>query len=97
MSIGQVQLLACILLLGILPLLVVILLLGGVKKQGGVARSSVEAEFHGMSQRICELLWLKTLMRDLGFELEKPKSLYCDIRLLLRLLIILCNMIVRSI
>ena len=38
------------------------------KKQKVVARSSAEAEFRGMSHGVCELLWLKKLLRDLGFK-----------------------------
>lgn len=35
------------------------------KTQNVVARSSAEAEFISMAHGICELLWLKTLMKDL--------------------------------
>ena len=34
------------------------------KKQKVVARSSVEAEFRGMTQGICELLWIKSVLKD---------------------------------
>jgi len=36
------------------------------KKQLVVARSSVEAEFGAMVHGICELLWLKILLKELG-------------------------------
>ena len=42
-----------------------------------VARSSVEAEYRAMSHGVCELLWLRILMGELGFNLEKPVNLYC--------------------
>ncbi|CAN6689009.1 unnamed protein product [Malus baccata var. baccata] len=48
------------------------------KKQKMVARSSVEAEFRGMSHGVCELLWLKTLLRDLGFKPKGAMKLHCD-------------------
>ncbi|CAN6710150.1 unnamed protein product [Malus baccata var. baccata] len=41
-----------------------------------VARLSAEAEFRGMSHSVCELLWLKKLLRDLGF--KGAMKLHCD-------------------
>ena len=37
------------------------------KKQKVVTRSSAEAEYRGMAHRVCELLWIRTLLFDLGF------------------------------
>ncbi|CAL2255213.1 unnamed protein product [Prunus armeniaca] len=37
------------------------------KKQKVMSRSSAEAEYRGMAQGVCELLWLRRLWRDLGF------------------------------
>uniref|UniRef100_A0A2N9EWH5 Reverse transcriptase Ty1/copia-type domain-containing protein n=1 Tax=Fagus sylvatica TaxID=28930 RepID=A0A2N9EWH5_FAGSY len=48
------------------------------KKQNVVARSSAEAEYRAVSHGLCELLWLRILMGELGFNLEKPVNLYCD-------------------
>ncbi|KAL0404228.1 UNVERIFIED_CONTAM: Retrovirus-related Pol polyprotein from transposon RE1 [Sesamum radiatum] len=48
------------------------------KKQKVVARSSAEAEFRGMAQGICELLWIKRVLSDLRIEHAKPMNLYCD-------------------
>jgi hypothetical protein len=48
------------------------------KKQNVVARSSAEAEYRAMSHGVCELLWLRILIGELGFNLEKPVNLYCD-------------------
>ena len=48
------------------------------KKQNVVARSSAEVEYRAMSHGVCELLWLRILMGELGFNLEKPVNLYCD-------------------
>ena len=43
-----------------------------------VSRSSAEAEFRAMSQGICELLWIKILLRDLRLEPLDYMRLYCD-------------------
>ena len=37
------------------------------KKQNVVARSSAEAKFRGMTLGICEALWLRLLLMDLGY------------------------------
>ena len=47
------------------------------KKQNVVARSSAEAEFRGMALEICEALWLRLLLMDLGWPTQ-PIRLYCD-------------------
>ncbi|XP_024031819.1 uncharacterized protein LOC112094619 [Morus notabilis] len=48
------------------------------KKQNVVTRSSAEAEYRGMALRICEAMWLKFLLQDLGYSLKQPIQLYCD-------------------
>ncbi|XP_074370291.1 secreted RxLR effector protein 161-like [Apium graveolens] len=48
------------------------------KKQNVVARSSAEAGFRGMALGICEVLWLRLLLRDLGYLSTQPIRLYCD-------------------
>ena len=48
------------------------------KKQSVVSRSSAEAEFRGMALGICELLWVKKLLTDIGVELQVPMKLFCD-------------------
>ena len=48
------------------------------KKQNVVARSSAEAEFKGMALGICEALWLRLLLMDLGYLPRQPIRLYCD-------------------
>lgn len=37
-----------------------------------VARSSAEAEFTSMAHGICESLWLKILLTDVGFLIKGP-------------------------
>ena len=48
------------------------------KKQNVVAHSSAEAEYRGMAQGVCELLWLRSLLKSLGFKQEWSMSLHCD-------------------
>ena len=48
------------------------------KKQNVIARSSVKAEFRGMTLGICEALWLRLLLMDLGYLPRQPIRLYCD-------------------
>jgi hypothetical protein len=48
------------------------------RKQKVVARSSAEAEFRGMAQGICELLWIKSVLKDLEIKYTNPIKLYCD-------------------
>jgi hypothetical protein len=48
------------------------------KKQGVVARSTAEAELRAMAHGVCEVLWLKILLLELGLFQSKPLMLYCD-------------------
>ena len=48
------------------------------KKQMVVSRSSAEAEYRGMVNGVCELLWIKRILRDIGVSLMSPIKLYCD-------------------
>mgnify|MGYP003703499451 CR=1 FL=1 len=48
------------------------------KKQHVVSHSSVEAEFKAMAQGICELLWVKMILKDLKIVFQEPMVLYCD-------------------
>ena len=48
------------------------------KKQNIVAHSSTEVEFRGMTLGICEALWLRLLLMDLGYLPRQPIQLYCD-------------------
>ncbi|CAN6698718.1 unnamed protein product [Malus baccata var. baccata] len=48
------------------------------KKQNVVARSTAEAEYRGIAHGICELLWLKILLTEIGFKPQGSMSLYCD-------------------
>ena len=46
------------------------------KKQSVVARSSVEAKFRAMTHSICEMLWLKSLLREMGYNLKGSIKLF---------------------
>jgi hypothetical protein len=48
------------------------------KKQSVVARSTAEAEFRSMAHGVCEVLWLRILLMELGLFQSKPLMLYCD-------------------
>ncbi|PRQ60468.1 putative RNA-directed DNA polymerase [Rosa chinensis] len=58
--------------------LVLSLIEGLLQKQKVVARSSAEAEYRGMAHGVCEMLWLRHLMKDLGFKPKYAMNLYCD-------------------
>ena len=78
MQIGQVQWMTGGPLLATAPLLAAILLTGEVKKQSVVARSTAEAEFRVVAHGICEVLWLKLLLMEMGLFPQKPMMVYCD-------------------
>ncbi|RVW31138.1 Retrovirus-related Pol polyprotein from transposon TNT 1-94 [Vitis vinifera] len=48
------------------------------KKQNVIARSSAEAEFRGMALGLCEALWLRLLLQDLGYLSRQPIRFFCD-------------------
>jgi len=48
------------------------------KKQKVVALSSAEAEFKGMAKGLCELLWIRRLLSEIGFTPKSGMNLYCD-------------------
>ncbi|RDY03417.1 CBL-interacting serine/threonine-protein kinase 3, partial [Mucuna pruriens] len=48
------------------------------KKYNVVARSSVEVEYRAMAPRVCEMLWLKRILEELGTCVSLPLKLYCD-------------------
>jgi hypothetical protein len=48
------------------------------KKHNVVALSSAEAEFRGMAKGLCELLWLKRLLTEIGYAPSCEMNLFCD-------------------
>ena len=43
-----------------------------------VSRSNAKAKFKAMTLRICELMWLHTLLKELYVNVDEPMRLYCD-------------------
>ncbi|XP_065861932.1 uncharacterized mitochondrial protein AtMg00810-like isoform X3 [Euphorbia lathyris] len=48
------------------------------KKQHVVSRSSAESEYRAMSQSVCEIMWIRHLLFELGFDVTTPAKLWCD-------------------
>ncbi|GFS46139.1 hypothetical protein Acr_00g0100360 [Actinidia rufa] len=48
------------------------------KKQAVVSQSSAEAEYRAIAQGTSELLWLRSLLDELGFSVTDSSSLFCD-------------------
>lgn len=48
------------------------------KKLYVVAQSSAEAGYRAIAHGLCEFLWLKNLMHELGITNDDPMSLFCD-------------------
>ena len=48
------------------------------QKQSSVSRSSAEAEYRAMADTTAEILWLRSLLTELGFPPEGPMQMYCD-------------------
>lgn len=49
-----------------------------MEKEKVVALSNAEAEFRGMTKGLCELLWIKRLLTELGFASTSEMDLFCD-------------------
>jgi hypothetical protein len=49
------------------------------KKQKVVARSRAETEFRGMAKLLCELLWLRRLLMEIGYSPNMLEmNLFCN-------------------
>ncbi|CAL9022009.1 unnamed protein product, partial [Prunus brigantina] len=48
------------------------------KKQNVVSRSSAESEYRGIAQGVCEILWLRWLLAEIGFRPNAAIKLHCD-------------------
>lgn len=46
--------------------------------QSVVVKSSAKADFQSMANGICELLWLRKLLDEVGFPMTGPMTLFCD-------------------
>ena len=48
------------------------------KKQSGVARLSIEAEYRSVANTSAEIRWICNLLTELGISLTAPPVIYCD-------------------
>ncbi|CAL2232368.1 unnamed protein product [Prunus armeniaca] len=48
------------------------------KKQNVVPRSFAKSEYRGIAQGVCEILWLRWLLAEIGFRLDGATKFYCD-------------------
>jgi histone deacetylase 1/2 len=48
------------------------------RKQATVSRSSTEAEYKSLANATAEVIWVQTLLSELGIDHPKAASLWCD-------------------
>ena len=48
------------------------------KKQSVVSRSSAESENRAMAHFVCEIMWIRQLLMEVGIETSIPAKFWCD-------------------
>jgi hypothetical protein len=48
------------------------------KKQATVSRSSTEAEYKAVADATAEMMWMQSLLAELGIKLTQATCLWCD-------------------
>ncbi|MCO5606455.1 hypothetical protein L7F22_060643 [Adiantum nelumboides] len=48
------------------------------KKQPTIALSSTEAEYRGVANVTCEVIWLRSMLEDIGINISTPTKIFCD-------------------
>lgn len=48
------------------------------RKQATVSRSSTEAEYKALANATAEIMWVQTLLQELGVESPRAAKLWCD-------------------
>jgi histone deacetylase 1/2 len=54
------------------------LIVWSVKKQATVSRSSTEAEYKSVANATAEVIWLQSLLKELGVKITQVPCLWCD-------------------
>jgi hypothetical protein len=48
------------------------------RKQATISRSSIEAEYKSLANAIAEVIWVESLLGELGIQRDQTSCLWCD-------------------